>query len=526
MAYRNIEGSGAVGDIVEVIAGSGLTGGAASGTATINVGGTASRISVSTDAVDIDAGYVGQVTITTLGTVTTGTWAGATVTVANGGTGTTTITGLLIGNGIGAVTATTTSAGIAGQITDETGTGLMVFNTSPTLITPVISSIVNTGTLTLPTSTDTLVGRATTDTLTNKSISLATNTITGTTAQFNTALTDNDFATLAGTETLTNKTITTPSITVNDNSFTVQDDLDTTKKLNFQLSGITTATTRTLTAPDLNSTIAVTANNLSVFAATTSAQLAGVVSDETGSGALTFATTPTFTTNITTPLIIGGTSTTQTLIHKTTTGIGVSGADHIFQVGNNGATEAMRILNDGKVGIGTTGPVGSLHINGGVTGGKTESLVLGNNGTTDGSGTALYMGYKVPGLGLYGARILQTGNPTLTRSTDLSFQIHGSPADNLDSSWNTPLFIQRDTSNVGIGTTAPDQKLDVRGEISIFGSSASLARLRLRGFYTASPANPPSDQCDIIVVDNGTSPVLRIRYNDAGVMKVGDIALV
>lgn len=37
--------------------------------------------------------------------------------------------------------------------------------------------------------------------------------ITGTTAQFNTALSDNDFATLAGTETLTNKTLTAPVIT-------------------------------------------------------------------------------------------------------------------------------------------------------------------------------------------------------------------------------------------------------------------------------------------------------------------------
>ena len=46
------------------------------------------------------------------------------------------------------------------------------------LITPTIASIVNTGTLTLPTSTDTLVGRATTDTLTNKSISGSTNTFT------------------------------------------------------------------------------------------------------------------------------------------------------------------------------------------------------------------------------------------------------------------------------------------------------------------------------------------------------------
>jgi hypothetical protein len=42
--------------------------------------------------------------------------------------------------------------------------------TNKTLTAPVISSISNTGTLTLPTSTDTLVGRATTDTLTNKTI--------------------------------------------------------------------------------------------------------------------------------------------------------------------------------------------------------------------------------------------------------------------------------------------------------------------------------------------------------------------
>ena len=39
-----------------------------------------------------------------------------------------------------------------------------------TLTTPVISSISNTGTITLPTATDTLVGRATTDTLTNKTL--------------------------------------------------------------------------------------------------------------------------------------------------------------------------------------------------------------------------------------------------------------------------------------------------------------------------------------------------------------------
>ena len=46
-----------------------------------------------------------------------------------------------------------------------------------------------------------------TSTLTNKTINLSNNTITGTVTQFNTALSDGDFATLAGSEALTNKTI-------------------------------------------------------------------------------------------------------------------------------------------------------------------------------------------------------------------------------------------------------------------------------------------------------------------------------
>ena len=46
--------------------------------------------------------------------------------------------------------------------------------TNKTLTAPVIDTISNTGTLTLPTSTDTLVGRATTDTLTNKTLTAAT----------------------------------------------------------------------------------------------------------------------------------------------------------------------------------------------------------------------------------------------------------------------------------------------------------------------------------------------------------------
>jgi hypothetical protein len=52
-----------------------------------DVVGTVDRITVGVDSVDIADTYVGQTSITTLGTVTTGTWNGDTIAVASGGTG-------------------------------------------------------------------------------------------------------------------------------------------------------------------------------------------------------------------------------------------------------------------------------------------------------------------------------------------------------------------------------------------------------------------------------------------------------
>ena len=75
---------------------------------------------------------------------------------------------LLLAGGTGitsVITGDTVTFNIDSTVTTLTGTQTL---TNKTLTTPIISSISNSGTITLPTSTDTLVGRATTDTLTNK----------------------------------------------------------------------------------------------------------------------------------------------------------------------------------------------------------------------------------------------------------------------------------------------------------------------------------------------------------------------
>lgn len=62
--------------------------------------------------------------------------------------------------------------------------------------------------------------------LLNKTVNLAGNTLTGTLAQFNAALSDDDFVSITGTETLTNKTLTAPALTTPTmNSPTVSDAL-------------------------------------------------------------------------------------------------------------------------------------------------------------------------------------------------------------------------------------------------------------------------------------------------------------
>lgn len=100
----------------------------------------------------------------------------------------------------GTITVPSVTDTLVGKATTDT-------LTNKTLTAPVISTITNTGTLTLPTSTDTLVGRATTDTLTNKTL---TSPVISTISNTGTVTLPTATTTLVGTgttDTLTNKSI-------------------------------------------------------------------------------------------------------------------------------------------------------------------------------------------------------------------------------------------------------------------------------------------------------------------------------
>jgi len=160
-----------------------------------------------------------------------------------------------------------------------------------------------------------------------------------------------------------------------------------TNAISFATSGATSVTLPT------SGTLATT-GNLSQFAATTSAQLAGVISDETGSGALVFGTSPTFTTSIdagatftafatpttvtgfaaATSLTIGGTASAQTIsigasstsasTYNFGTGATSTGNTKTVNLGTAGATGSTTNVNIGSASGGTTTVNNDLTVTG------------------------------------------------------------------------------------------------------------------------------------------------------------------
>lgn len=179
-------------------------------------------------------------------------------------TGAITVTGNLTVNG----TASFGGAG-AGVTTDgtQTLTNKTIDTAGPNTLKVngnTLSASAGTGTITFPNTTATLVGRDTTDTLTNKTLT---------------------------SPTLNGGTLNTPTINVNANVLSIRDNTDTTKILKFDVSGVTTGTTRTLTVPNASGTLVLTSRTLT--AGTGIAAIGDLSADRT----IGLATSGNFVTN-------------------------------------------------------------------------------------------------------------------------------------------------------------------------------------------------------------------------------------
>jgi len=291
--------------------------------------------------------------------------------------------------------------------------------------------------------------------------------------------TSGTLSTLAGTETLTNKTLTSPTVSglyLSDSSIVFEgssaDDNETTltvtnptadRTITFPdrtgtviTSGDTGTVTATMLASDSVTTakildanvtnaklenssitingssvslggsvsnLALTTGKLSQFAATTSSELAGVISDETGTGSLVFSESPTFTGTVSAAnltlsgdLVVNGTTTTinSTTLTVDDKNIVLGDVDTPTDVTADGGGITLRgttdktfnwldatdswtssehirlnadknlILTDGSVGIGTSSPSVKLQVEGSANSAALTLLRLNNSGTTGG----------------------------------------------------------------------------------------------------------------------------------------------
>ena len=168
----------------------------------------------------------------------------------------------------------------------------------------------------------------------------------------------------------------------------------------FTMTGNTSVTFPT------SGTLAITGNPLSQFAATTSAQLAGVISDETGSGALVFGTSPSFTTGI------NAVSGTMALFNTTATTVNAFGAATAIDIG--AATGTTSINNNVDIDL-------DLNVDGGDITTNAATFNLINTGATTlnvgGAATTMTVGATTGTLTLRNANVIASGNLAVNGTT-------------------------------------------------------------------------------------------------------------
>lgn len=392
----------------------------------------------------------------------------------------------------GTLTLPTATTTLVGRTTTDT-------LTNKTLTAPVIATIVNGGTLTLPTGPDTLVARASTDTLTNKTITSTTNTVaaqqlhnlTGTVDVAGSAApTSGQVLTATGATTATWQTLPSAPTTFIDTTFAVLDNVDNTIRIAFDASG-TAGTTTTLRAIQ-------TANRVITFP--TGAVAANVLLSE---GNQTANGVNTFTASVVTPVITETVANAGTAVNNVTLRSRALAAPAVqfASVEAGGAVNAYLGLLPAGTGAIIADTPDNAATGGNARGANAVDFQMSRAAATQvasGANSGLFVGTSNTSAGVNSAVLAGTTN-TVTAGTNVV----------IVAGLNNAL-----AGGIGGIICAGDGNASAAVNGTFIGAGASNAVNNLRGAIVAGSGNIVSNT-DAVVVSGVTNSVSGLR---AGVM--------
>jgi hypothetical protein len=458
----------------------------------------------------LGSGVTGS-SLTSVGTISSGTWQGTTVGTAYGGTGQTTYTNgeLLIGKTDGTLAKATLTA----------GTGVAVTNADGSITVAVDSTVVTTSDT--GTVTSTMIADGTiVDADVNASAAIAGTKISPDFGSQNVVTT--------GTSTAASLIPTGSSVPTNGvylpaaNSVGIS--TNGTGRLFVDASGNVGVG---ITSPAQRLHISSGANTTLRIADSTGSHTDFIYNDNGTTSAFTLSIDPGNTGNDTSIRVnIDGAERARIRADGMfeVKGAGTAGTSPAFSINGSAPSDSAVVDSNGRLGLGTSAPDALLHLSsatGSATPTPTEIRIAtttnaNNWSLTDPWGRVSFYSQDISGSG---PKIHTSIDCTSAAGSGASSNLFFKTSSNTSNTLETRLMIVGDSGNVGIGTTSPDALLTVNG-IGAFGAGAvTTPSIAATGDLNTGFWFPAADT---IAASTGGSE--RARIDSSGRLLVGDTA--